>query len=278
MRRGSQSLLIRRLAGAAAAIAELAGRATLAGYRRDIRDIRKRVRDGGRIAATKLGPIEYGDRRHWGSRAGHPWRRRRLRPGSPARTLLRAARGSGDRAVALRLSPHTPPRRCLPGGASRRPCRPPRCSRRRERHRGRRVRGRTLGRRAGAASPGPCAGAHPAGSTGLRTEHRRAPADPIEAHAPQAAPVERSCLLVGARPCRRCSRPLHGRSAWLAGAGAGLGATFLPTLNGSIAPNHESACAAPAVPSKPKQRKLCALKKRAGESDSRCWAGGVLNC
>src|SRR6266576_2137593 len=48
------------LAGPAAAIAALATVACLAVYRRDLQGIRRRVRDGGQIAETRRGPIEYG--------------------------------------------------------------------------------------------------------------------------------------------------------------------------------------------------------------------------
>ena len=39
--------------------ADLVRQATLAAYRRDIREIRQQTREGGRIAVTRLGPIEY---------------------------------------------------------------------------------------------------------------------------------------------------------------------------------------------------------------------------
>jgi 2-hydroxy-6-oxonona-2,4-dienedioate hydrolase len=56
---GFLSHLMRRRAGTGAAIVDLARWATLTDYRRDIRDIRKRVRGGATIALTRSGPIEY---------------------------------------------------------------------------------------------------------------------------------------------------------------------------------------------------------------------------
>ena len=57
MSRQSSSSPIRP--GAGAALAGLLRRATLAEYRHDIRKIRREVQEGGSIAVTKAGPIEY---------------------------------------------------------------------------------------------------------------------------------------------------------------------------------------------------------------------------
>src|ERR1700730_847960 len=56
-RRQSSSSPIRP--GTGAALAGLLRRATLAEYRHDIRKIRREVQEGGSIAVTKFGPIEY---------------------------------------------------------------------------------------------------------------------------------------------------------------------------------------------------------------------------
>ena len=54
------SIAVRRLVSAAAAMAAVAASISLGRYHREIREIRRRVRDGGRIAETTHGPIEYG--------------------------------------------------------------------------------------------------------------------------------------------------------------------------------------------------------------------------
>ena len=50
---------VRRRGRIGGVFADLVRRATLMAYRRDIREIRRQTREGGRIAVTRLGPIEY---------------------------------------------------------------------------------------------------------------------------------------------------------------------------------------------------------------------------
>ena len=54
------SIVVRRLVSATAAMAAIAAGISLGRYHREMRETRRRVRAGGRIAETARGPIEYG--------------------------------------------------------------------------------------------------------------------------------------------------------------------------------------------------------------------------